>query len=117
MGASISACGRALCPSCRGAMRVDFDATLGHLSFSRAPASELGSDAPDDDWRQRLYEQAKPKQIQLLQRFGAQQPRPPVPGNAEPSAGAALDKEEVDPSQSCSQQGYQAASVDVVFQP
>lgn len=74
LAASISACGRALCPSCRGAMRVDFDAALGRLLFSRAPASELGADAPDDDWRKRLYEQAKPMQIKLLRRFGAERP-------------------------------------------
>jgi len=72
LAASISACGRALCPSCRGAMRVDFDADKGRLLFSRAAFSELGAESPDDDWRRRLYEQAKPRQIQLLQRFGAE---------------------------------------------
>lgn len=72
LAASISACGRALCPSCRGFMRVDFDAPLGRLKFSRAPGSELGPDAPDDNWRKRLYAQAMPKQIQLLERLGAE---------------------------------------------
>lgn len=76
LAASISSCGRALCPSCRGAMRVDFNASVGHLSFSRAPACESGEDPLADDWRRRLYEQAKPKQIQLLQEFGAQHPTP-----------------------------------------
>jgi len=70
LAASISACGRALCPSCRGGMRVDFDASSGRLKFSRG--SELGSDEADDDWRKRLYAQALPKQIELLRRFGAQ---------------------------------------------
>lgn len=82
LAASISACGRALCPSCRGAMRVDYDASLGHLTFSRLSASE-SSNASENDWRRRLYEQAKPKQIQLLQRFGAQRPRSTQSGVAD----------------------------------
>lgn len=76
LAASISACGRALCPSCRGPMRVDFDASSGRLAFTRAEASELDADTPDASWRRRLYEQAKPKQIQLLQKYGAKQPAP-----------------------------------------
>lgn len=78
LAASISACGRACCPSCRGAMRVDFDSSKGRLMFSRAPFSELAADAPEDDWRRRLYAQAKPRQIELLRRFGAQREKKPT---------------------------------------
>merc|ERR1712241_1151902 len=53
LAASMSACGRALCPSCRSPMYVDFDASSGRLCFSRA------QDPPGDDWRKRLYAQAK----------------------------------------------------------
>jgi len=79
LAASVTACGRALCPSCRASMRVDFDGDRGLLVFSRA--EEPSAAAPDeeaeeasafdDSWRRRLYEQAKPRQIQLLQRYGA----------------------------------------------
>jgi len=71
LAASMSACGRPLCPSCRTPMHVDFDATCGRLLFSRAPEGEPGEEPPEDDWRKRLYTQAKPMQIQLLQRYGA----------------------------------------------
>eukprot|EP00747_Dinoflagellata_sp_TGD_P164862 gnl/TRDRNA2_/TRDRNA2_185394_c0_seq1.p1 gnl/TRDRNA2_/TRDRNA2_185394_c0~~gnl/TRDRNA2_/TRDRNA2_185394_c0_seq1.p1 ORF type:complete len:316 (+),score=68.22 gnl/TRDRNA2_/TRDRNA2_185394_c0_seq1:87-1034(+) len=70
LAASITACNSALCPSCRTPMRVDYDASEGRLAFSRAPTSPDGGDASEDGWRKRLYEQAKPMQIRLLQEYG-----------------------------------------------
>lgn len=80
LAASMSACGRAVCPSCRGPMHVDFDPVLERLRFSRAaglsPKGDQGPcnlgwpDTPSDNWRRRLYMQAKPLQIRLLQRYG-----------------------------------------------
>jgi len=73
LAASISACGRALCPSCRSWMHVDFDAAGGRLLFSRLQGgSGEDGEEPQDDWRKRLYAKAKPLQIALLQRYGAQ---------------------------------------------
>jgi len=70
LAASMTSCGRPLCPSCRCAMWVDFDATSGRLFFARAPALAAGDMQLVDDWRTRLCEQARPRQIGLLQRFG-----------------------------------------------
>lgn len=75
LAASISACGRARCPSCRCPMRVDFDISLKRLVFSRAAvvwrnANDRHTDPPTDDWQQRLYQQAKPTQIHLLRQYG-----------------------------------------------
>lgn len=84
LAASISACGLARCPSCRTPMRVDFDISLRHVVFSRAAAAFCGyrgryygrdEDPLIDDWQQRLYEQAKPTQIHLLQQFGGRAPQ------------------------------------------
>lgn len=72
LAASMSANGRALCPSCRSPMHVDLDTKQGRLKFSRAPVSGECGTPLEDDWRSRLYQQAKPMQIQLLQRYGAQ---------------------------------------------
>lgn len=111
LAASITACNRALCPSCRGAMRVDFDADQGRLLFTRAPASELGADAPDDGWRSRLYEQAKPKQIQLLQRLRAQS-NSTLDDIRHANAGA---REEVHkPSANLSEDGFAASQAECV---
>eukprot|EP00404_Azadinium_spinosum_P050581 CAMPEP_0180752216 /NCGR_PEP_ID=MMETSP1038_2-20121128/32031_1 /TAXON_ID=632150 /ORGANISM="Azadinium spinosum, Strain 3D9" /LENGTH=229 /DNA_ID=CAMNT_0022786021 /DNA_START=166 /DNA_END=851 /DNA_ORIENTATION=- len=68
----MSACGRAVCPTCRSPMRVDFDTEKERLLFTRSPVAELGEEVPEDNWRSRLYSQAKPLQIKLLQRYGAQ---------------------------------------------
>jgi len=70
LAASIALCGRPLCPSCRAAMRVDYDACGGNLLFSRAPMASRGEMEMVDDWRNRLYEQAKPRQIELLKEYG-----------------------------------------------
>lgn len=71
LAASMSATGQALCPSCRCPMYVDFDPQKGHLCFSRAPVSP-GGEVAADNWRKRLYKQARPRQIELLQQYGAQ---------------------------------------------
>lgn len=72
LAASISACGLAKCPSCRCSMRVDYDTMQARLVFSRADTanSSMDDEGFEDDWQQRLYEQAKPAQIQLLQQHG-----------------------------------------------
>mmetsp|Transcript_15664 Transcript_15664/g.34354 ORF Transcript_15664/g.34354 Transcript_15664/m.34354 type:complete len:282 (+) Transcript_15664:108-953(+) len=74
LAASVSAHGQALCPSCRCSMRVDYDPVQGRLLFERS-SSGTGSDGPEmaaDNWRSGLYEKARPRQIMLLQLFGAQ---------------------------------------------
>lgn len=70
LAASMTACGWALCPSCRSSMQVDFDATTGRLLFKRS-SGPTNEGITQDDWRRRLYRQARPMQIQLLQEFGA----------------------------------------------
>jgi hypothetical protein len=65
LAASVSARGRAQCPSCRGAFRVDYDPVKGSLVFSKEmQAATLA------DWRARLYEKVGPAQISLLQEYG-----------------------------------------------
>jgi len=54
---------RAECPSCRTAMRVDFDAEARRLCFKKLEESE-------SEMRTRLYEQARPLQMTLLQQYG-----------------------------------------------
>jgi len=54
---------RAECPSCRTSMRVDFDAEARRLCFNKLEES-------DSEMRNRLYEQARPLQITLLQQYG-----------------------------------------------
>lgn len=57
-------------------MQVEFNPSSGQLTFSRS-SSGLGAGATGSearfgrDWRRRLYEQAKPLQIRLLQEHGA----------------------------------------------
>lgn len=48
-------------------MHIDFDADQGHLKFKRSTG-----DSAHDDWRRRLYDQAKPRQISLLKAYGAE---------------------------------------------
>lgn len=108
LAASVSACGLAKCPSCRCAMRVDYDTTMERLVFSRAQTSSSSMDEEgfmyEDDWQQRLYEQAKPAQIRLLQQYGGRNPgrsttpvRPWGPVRAA-SAAPEADAEGVTPS-------------------
>jgi len=76
-------------------MIVDFDAAHGRILFFRIPAAAQGEDLPPDDWRRRLYAQAKPKQIQLLQLYGSEvasssgaaATKPPT-GPCEPDSGS-----------------------------
>lgn len=70
LAASITSCGRPLCPSCRCPMRVDFDATAGTLLFSRSSEDGRHDMSQVDNWRERLYEQARSRQIQLLRSYG-----------------------------------------------
>mmetsp|Transcript_35611 Transcript_35611/g.81608 ORF Transcript_35611/g.81608 Transcript_35611/m.81608 type:complete len:354 (-) Transcript_35611:36-1097(-) len=84
---SLSSCGQARCPTCRAAVRVDFDAETGNLLFSRdsddAPvnhdeeeAGEAETVQPFDrrealrrrtlEARSKLVEQARPAQVRLL---------------------------------------------------
>jgi len=69
LAASFTACGSALCPSCRSPLCVELDASQGRLVFKKMPKSNGGSDS---DWRLQVYAQAKPVQIRLLEEFGAE---------------------------------------------
>jgi len=66
LAASVTMRGRAQCPSCRMAFRVDFDPDTASLVFTQE--TEVTTLA---EWRQRLYKKAKPVQIRLLQDFRA----------------------------------------------
>lgn len=65
LAASVTTRGRAQCPSCRTAFRVDYDPDAKSLIFSKE--TEVTTLA---EWRSRLYMKAKPVQIRLLQDFG-----------------------------------------------
>lgn len=64
---SFAACGQARCPTCRSPVQVDFDGATGRLIFSRQLRADNVSAT---DW---IHQQARPAQIQLLQRYGAEQ--------------------------------------------
>lgn len=49
-------------------MQVDFDPNSRQLTFSRSQGGSSNSKA--ENWRKRLYKQARPAQIQLLKEFG-----------------------------------------------
>mmetsp|Transcript_48771 Transcript_48771/g.106025 ORF Transcript_48771/g.106025 Transcript_48771/m.106025 type:complete len:279 (+) Transcript_48771:70-906(+) len=88
LAASVFACGRALCPSCRCPMSVDYDPVQGRLLFERAVSGTTsdGSSLPEDNWHDRLYKQARPMQIKLLRLFGAQAEPVRTPGVGSGSA-------------------------------
>lgn len=67
LAASVTVRGRAQCPSCRMALRVDYNADAESLVFSKE--TERATLA---QWRQRLYKKARPVQIRLLQEYGRQ---------------------------------------------
>jgi len=71
LAASFSACGSALCPSCRSPLCVELDARKGRLVFKKIPRCS-GAEDSVSDWRLRVYAQAKPVQIRLLEEFGAE---------------------------------------------
>jgi len=66
LATSVTVRGRAQCPSCRAAFKVDFDTDSASLVFSKDP---LGTAACD--WRSQLYEKVRHVQIRLLRGFGA----------------------------------------------
>eukprot|EP00930_Biecheleria_cincta_P106116 TRINITY_DN9938_c0_g2_i1.p1 TRINITY_DN9938_c0_g2~~TRINITY_DN9938_c0_g2_i1.p1 ORF type:complete len:344 (-),score=57.41 TRINITY_DN9938_c0_g2_i1:142-1131(-) len=49
LAASFHSCGQARCPTCRGPVHVDFDASSGRMVFSREEASDDDDDDDDDD--------------------------------------------------------------------
>lgn len=63
--ASVATRGRAQCPSCRMAFRVDYDPEVRSLVLSKEVSRAVLA-----DWRTRLYDKAKPTQIKLLQDYG-----------------------------------------------
>mmetsp|Transcript_7671 Transcript_7671/g.16876 ORF Transcript_7671/g.16876 Transcript_7671/m.16876 type:complete len:380 (+) Transcript_7671:80-1219(+) len=88
---SLSSCGQARCPTCRAAVRVDYDAESGNLIFTRdcEESSKLADEEEGVDVesqpldrrealrrrtleaRSKLVEQAKPAQVRLLRELGA----------------------------------------------
>eukprot|EP00931_Biecheleriopsis_adriatica_P083711 TRINITY_DN57379_c0_g1_i1.p1 TRINITY_DN57379_c0_g1~~TRINITY_DN57379_c0_g1_i1.p1 ORF type:complete len:296 (+),score=33.09 TRINITY_DN57379_c0_g1_i1:32-919(+) len=80
LAASFNSCGQARCPTCRGPVRIDFDATTGRLVFSREEDVAVESDQGKLERRQaatsRLLSQAQPAQIRLLKQMGKEQPQP-----------------------------------------
>jgi hypothetical protein len=63
--ASVATRGRAQCPSCRMAFRVDYDPEVRSLVLTKEVSRAVLA-----DWRTRLYDKAKPTQIQLLKSYG-----------------------------------------------
>eukprot|EP00927_Polykrikos_kofoidii_P049639 TRINITY_DN43676_c0_g1_i1.p1 TRINITY_DN43676_c0_g1~~TRINITY_DN43676_c0_g1_i1.p1 ORF type:complete len:312 (+),score=35.02 TRINITY_DN43676_c0_g1_i1:25-936(+) len=72
---SFNACGQARCPTCRGPVRVDYDAEVGALKFSKETA-EL-EPTSQQDAVERLAEQALPRQIRILKEYGEAHPSLP----------------------------------------
>jgi len=65
LATSVTVRGRAQCPSCRSAFKVDFDTERGSLVFSKDPQGTAAC-----DWRIQLYEKVRHVQIRLLQGYG-----------------------------------------------
>eukprot|EP00747_Dinoflagellata_sp_TGD_P035991 gnl/TRDRNA2_/TRDRNA2_138204_c2_seq3.p1 gnl/TRDRNA2_/TRDRNA2_138204_c2~~gnl/TRDRNA2_/TRDRNA2_138204_c2_seq3.p1 ORF type:complete len:334 (+),score=55.72 gnl/TRDRNA2_/TRDRNA2_138204_c2_seq3:52-1002(+) len=68
---STNATGEARCPSCRALTEVEYHPTADRMVFTRAPADGLSR-----DWQDRLYELARPKQVELLRCHGADEAAP-----------------------------------------
>jgi len=68
LNAKFIATQRAQCPTCRSVIRVDFDSRRGRLTFRNQASARSGK--PDPHMQYRLYEQARPFQVQLLRRHG-----------------------------------------------
>jgi len=66
---SFNSCGRARCPTCRAAVRVDFDPDSSIPSFTQDH-----EDMDPNNMRQRIAEQMRPVQIRLLKAYGAAHP-------------------------------------------
>eukprot|EP00931_Biecheleriopsis_adriatica_P107832 TRINITY_DN82168_c0_g1_i1.p1 TRINITY_DN82168_c0_g1~~TRINITY_DN82168_c0_g1_i1.p1 ORF type:complete len:278 (-),score=44.30 TRINITY_DN82168_c0_g1_i1:23-856(-) len=97
---SFNACHQSRCPTCRSAVRVDFDAVSNCLVFSCEedvpPATELRTGRVIQslalktravEARTRISTQARPVQLRLLQEFGAGNPLPDIPAG-QPSTGS-----------------------------
>jgi len=90
--------GSACCPTCRTPMRVEYDITIRKLRFHRAPlqvpaspGSESSSSssssgmspeptdsqdmAPAEDWTRQVYQQARPRQLELLRQYSCMDPK------------------------------------------
>jgi len=65
LATSVAVRRRAQCPSCRTALRIDFEPETGGLVFAR----DVDGAAPGS-WKARLKGQVRPAQIKLLQSFG-----------------------------------------------
>lgn len=65
LATSVTVRGRAQCPSCRSAFKVDFDTESSSLVFSKDPQGTAAC-----DWRSQLYEKVRHVQIRLLQGYG-----------------------------------------------
>eukprot|EP00930_Biecheleria_cincta_P070731 TRINITY_DN58345_c0_g1_i1.p1 TRINITY_DN58345_c0_g1~~TRINITY_DN58345_c0_g1_i1.p1 ORF type:complete len:307 (-),score=34.13 TRINITY_DN58345_c0_g1_i1:291-1211(-) len=64
LATSVTICGRAQCPSCRSAFKVDYDVNASSLVFT---ADSEG--APARDWQTKLYGKVKGVQIKILESF------------------------------------------------
>jgi len=82
---SYNACGQARCPTCRAPVRVDFDAGTGQLVFTQEEEKGLEEELcrlPLEQRcrvrsrvaRERLIQQARPAQVDILQKYGKAQP-------------------------------------------
>lgn len=75
LASSMAAVGVPRCPSCRLLMRVDYEAETGRLLFTSQEETEgarrIDVFDPKNETRQRLAEQAQPRQMQLLKEYGA----------------------------------------------
>lgn len=65
LATSVTVRGRAQCPSCRSAFKVDFDTESSSLVFSKDPQGTAACDG-----RSQLYEKVRHVQIRLLQGYG-----------------------------------------------
>lgn len=63
--------GRARCPTCRSAVRIDFDSCSGRVNFTREARAD---EADRGTVISRLVLQVKPAQIRALQQFGSVNP-------------------------------------------
>lgn len=74
LAASMGAVGCPRCPSCRSALRVDYESHTGRLVFSRQEQSDeiqVGVVVPNNETRARLGRQILPRQKELLRQHGA----------------------------------------------
>jgi len=65
LATSVSVRGRAQCPTCRSAFKIEFDVDTGNLVFSPDPEGTHAC-----DWRSQLYVKVRNVQIRLLESYG-----------------------------------------------